>query len=490
MANRAAAYLLGFLILWGALRLIRFTKLRQVVLLVASYAFYATWGVWFLGVLIASSLANFFLGMYVRKRPSAPRLWVGILFNVAFLATFKYLPPLANSVFSQVPMFSFFRTIVLPLGISFWTFAALSYLFELYREEDLDPSLLEFCLFLAFWLMVFAGPICRLSEMLPQFRSDRRPSMKDLGAGLRRILTGVAMMALARLVEQGFTAGAGVDAGFGRTFTAWSAMDVWFLAFGYGFQLFFDFAGYSHLVIGAAQALGFQLPENFATPYLSLSPSVFWTRWHMSLSFWIRDNLFLPLVMLRREVAWRQFTLFLSMVIFGLWHKASWPFLVWGAYHGILLILHRQWQMMRIRNNFALPEFIETSVAWAFTFGAVCLGWILFRCPNVGQALHMLKVVISPRAYSFHRLPKGLYLLVAVAAIGYFSVVVIARLLTYLGERLAQRAATSGGTLGWNLLQQDRWVWVTPIAVVVSLYVFLILRPEQTTASPMLYRLF
>ena len=184
--------------------------------------------------------------------------------------------------------------------------------------------------------------------MLPQFRSEQRIDWDALGRGLARVATGVLMMQLARLLSQGILSGDGLTSGFDRA-TQWSGLDVWCLAFGYGLQLFFDFAGYSHIAIGAAMALGFTLPENFARPFQSTTPSVFWTRWHMSLSFWIRDYVFLPLAMMRREYWWRTMLLVVSMVLFGLWHKATLLFLLWGLYQGVLLVLHRQVQQIGIQ---------------------------------------------------------------------------------------------------------------------------------------------
>src|ERR1019366_3274594 len=161
--------------------------------------------------------------------------------------------------------------LALPLGISFWTFQAMSYLFDLYREEELDPSFFEFALYMAFFPVVISGPICRMPEMLPQFRSEQTTAAHDLGSGFCRIATGVFMMQLARLLGQGILAGGGIDSGFDHA-TQWSGADVWCLAFGYGLQLFLDFAGYSHIAIGAARTLGFTLPENFARPFQSSSP--------------------------------------------------------------------------------------------------------------------------------------------------------------------------------------------------------------------------
>ena len=201
----------------------------------------------------------------------------------------------------------------------------------------------------------------------------------------------------------------------------WGGTDVWVLVCAYGFQLFLDFAGYSHLVIGAAQLFGFHLPENFDRPYLSTSPSVFWTRWHMSLSFWIRDYLFMPLATLRRESWWRNLALLLSMVIFGLWHKVAFLFLVWGTYQGILLLLHRRWQALRRSRGWQFPAALDDFMGWLATFASINLGWIWFRAADWKQAVEMLAAVFRPAGYLALRLPSSLYLLTAVVVGGYFS---------------------------------------------------------------------
>ena len=166
----------------------------------------------------------------------------------------------------------------------------------------------------------------------------------DLQTGVRRIAIGILMAVFAGVMSGGLYAGAGVDADFrSRVFRVnaarrLSGIDVWFLIIGYGFQLYFSFCGFRHIVIGAARLFGIQLHENFNRPYLSTTPSEFWTRWHMSLSFWIRDFLFLPLATMRREVWWRNLSLVIAMFVFGLWHKGSFLLMMWGTYHGILLV--------------------------------------------------------------------------------------------------------------------------------------------------------
>jgi alginate O-acetyltransferase complex protein AlgI len=188
--------------------------------------------------------------------------------------------------------------------------------------EELDPSLFEFSLYMVFFPVTISGPVCRLPEMLPQFRSRAKTSWNDIAQGLRRIAIGVFMMQLAKLLGQGILGGDGVVSGFNpgkqseRTRCLVHRVCLWLADV-------LDFAGYTHVAIGAAKALGIAVAENFDRPFTSTSPSMFWTRWHMSLSFWIRDYVFFPLATLRREAWWRNLALALSMVMFGLWHKAA-----------------------------------------------------------------------------------------------------------------------------------------------------------------------
>lgn len=419
MTVTSLSYLLFLLIVWLGARLLPSAKARQILFLVASYIFYGSWGGSFLAILLVSSLLNYGLGILIRKRPTLGRLWFGIVLNVLLLILFKYLPAAQWGGVSG--SFSFLQTIVMPVGISFWTFQALSYLFDLYREEELDPSLLEFCLYLAFWPTVLAGPVCRLPEMLPQFRSVPPVRWADISEGTRRILIGLFMkMVLAEVLANGLSPGEGVAAGFDQISRGWGGVDVWLLASGYGFQLFFDFAGYSHIVIGTALLFGIKLQENFDRPYFSTTPSTFWTRWHMSLSFWIRDYVFLPLATVRREVWWRHATLVFAMMLFGLWHGATILFLIWGVYHGLLLVAHRNLQQLQRRRKIKVPDKLLNAASWAITFALISLGWIFFRAHDFPQSLTMLKAIFSPASYGQLALRPNFYILTMLIIVGYF----------------------------------------------------------------------
>lgn len=484
LTNRLLISVLGLLLLRLLAPLFRSTRKREWLFLIASYLFYVNWGRWFVAILLFSSIINYALGNYLRQRPSPARLWLGIGCNLLLLGFFKYLP-LIGTISANDGAPSWVTQIALPVGISFWTFQAISYLLDLYREEELNPSLLEFCLYMAFWPTVLSGPICRLPDMLPQFRQPTNYSGENIGLGIQRILTGIFMMAISQVLAVGIAPGQGVDAGFASPANLLGGLDVWCLTIGYGLQLFFNFAGYSHLVIGAALLFNIRLQENFNRPYLSTSPSMFWTRWHMSLSFWIRDYVFFPLATLRREIWWRNLSLVIAMFVFGLWHKGELLLALYGIYHGLLLVAHRAWQQLGKRLNFDLPTQFLAPVSWLSTFAAVSLGWIFFRAETTMQAMTMFRAVLSPTSYRHSALSANFYVLTIVLLIAYFVVVALSALLDSIEMR--GQAATSGMS---RTLVRDRWVWVVPVVAVLSLYIFLVLRPQGPLVGPMMYQIF
>ena len=421
MTIQSLTYLLLILLLWIIVRPTHTVRTRQLFFLLASYVLYASWGLDFLAVLVASSLLNYTWGRLLRSQPSSRRLWIGIGFNVLILGIFKYIPAISMNIPADLPLKPILKRIVMPVGISFWTFTALSYLMDIYQGSEEDPSLLEFCLYMAFWPTVLSGPICRMSDMLPQFRLASRIQWDDVAIGTRRILVGLFMkVVLAQVLGAGFNPDEGVAYGFDKIASGWGGLDVWLLAIGFGFQLFFDFAGYSHIVIGAARLFGIRLVENFDRPYFSTTPSVFWTRWHMSLSFWIRDYVFMTLATVRRSLWWRNLALVLAMTMFGLWHGATAPFILWGMYHGMLLVAHRQVQQLRRRWQISWPSYMETLVSWSITFALVSLGWVFFRAHDLNQARTMLGAVLSPGSYRHLALRPNFYIVTSLVIGGYF----------------------------------------------------------------------
>ena len=480
---QAILYCLMFVVCVVILAKSRSRRVRQSVLLLASYVLYLTWVPWFAAVLLTSTVMNFIFGRWLRRKPSGSILAAGILFNLTLLAVFKYLPEVAVSLpFASLQSFAHFA---LPLGISFWTFQAMSYLFDLYRGEELDPSFFEFALYLVFFPVTISGPICRMPDMLPQFRSDEPTAWSGITRGFTRIATGLFMMQLAKLMGQGILGGDGITGGFDRVMR-WSGADVWCLALGFGLQLFLDFAGYSHIAIGAAQALGISVPENFARPFQSTNPSIFWTRWHMSLSFWIRDYVFLPLAMLRREVWWRNLALVMAMVLFGLWHRASWLFLMWGGYHGVLLVGHRQVQQIQRRFNREPPAVFWTPLSWVVTMLLVNLGWIFFRANSWLQAHQMLTALVSPKTYFSHFLSNSLYVLVGTIAMGYGVALVIIDAI----ERYSVSDQTVPPTGFMSFAARWRWYWMPPLYALGLLFLLIVTLTHGASTAQLMYNKF
>jgi alginate O-acetyltransferase complex protein AlgI len=486
MLVRGILYILIFLAVVAIFAKFRSPKFRQSALLAASCALYLSWGLWFGAVLLASIVMNYLVGAWIRRQPTAPALSTGLVLNLALLSVFKYLPGIAIAL----PLSSLqkFGHLALPLGISFWTFQAMSYLFDQYRGEELDPTFVEFALYMAFFPVTISGPICRMPEMLPQFRSENALAWSDIERGFGRIATGVLMMQLAKLLGQGILAGDSITSGFDRL-AHWTGPDVWCLAFGFGLQLFFDFAGFTHIAIGAAKVLGFTVPENFARPFQSITPSIFWTRWHMSLSFWIRDYVFFPMATLRREVWWRNLVLVISMVVFGLWHNATWLFVIWGCYHGLLLVGHRLVQQLERRFDWDPPPAFWTPLSWIATITLISLGWIFFRASSLDKAGQMFSAVLSPATYGSHFVSGSLYLLVLALGLGYMIVlVVIDALDRYPAAADANEASAGSGIMAF--LARKRWFWIPPLYALTLLLVLAVTLTQGPATSQLMYRAF
>jgi len=391
---------LAFLLV--AVVLVRLTsgRVREVTLLLLSLVFYAAWDVRFVPVLLAVGVFTYFAAHAVARRDgdaavSRRRLaWLAwsIAGVLGVLAVFKYSTMLVELVnllpFARLPV----PNLVLPLGISFFTFECVSYLLDVYKGGKELVPLRRFLLFPAFWPHMVAGPILRIKEFAPQLEAATPARAAEILAGIDRLLIGwlkklVLANALAPLVDQGFSNGA----------VANSAIDDWVLALAFGLQIYFDFSSYTDIAIGSARMLGFKFPENFNLPYHADSPTEFWNRWHMTLSRWIRDYVFFPLNLRAGRRVWLRYVyLVLVMALVGLWHGAGLCFVLWGAWHGALMVGHRLLQGPARR----LPEWTEKPLAVAgrlATLALVNAGWILFRSPTVGQAGRMLRTMFTLR---------------------------------------------------------------------------------------------
>ena len=357
-------------------------------ILLASYVFYG-WVDWrWVLLLVSSSVVNTVAARVIATSPS-PRarkhaLIAAVCFDLGLLCTFKYLGFFVTQVDdfldsiglgSPLPLVQ----IVLPIGISFFTFQAISYVVDVYRGDTRAASLGDVAILQAFFPHLVAGPIVRANELLPQLRLPRDPRSVLAGPGLFLVAGGLVKKTvvadeLARRV---------VDPVFNDPL-AHSGAEVLLAIYGFAAQIYCDFSGYTDMAIGLALLLGFVLPQNFNRPYLALSLQDFWRRWHMTLSRWLRDYLYIPLGGNRHGARRTYRNLMLTMLLGGLWHGAAWTFVIWGGIHGTALSVER-WARERWV-GFRLPVWL----AWFITFHVVCLAWVFFRSPNLTTAFDML----------------------------------------------------------------------------------------------------
>jgi len=361
---------------------------RKPFLLLASYLFYGLSRWDFAALLLAISVFNWAYARWVMSRfPSLVALTAGIGVNLLPLVYFKYAPFFvenAASVFNLLggAWHPEWAKLALPLGISFITFQNIAYLFDVAVGEEPLKNPLDFLLFTAFWPKVAAGPIVRADELRDQLATPRALDYADYSAGCRRIVCG-----LFKKVVLANTMAPVADMVFGASQPP-GALDCVVGTLAFGLQVYLDFSAYTDIALGSARLLGFRLPENFDWPYLARSPQEFWNRWHITLSRWIRDYLFTPLAFAsRNRPGLAPLWLVLSMVICGFWHDATWPFIAWGAWHGVLLALNTSWLKGFFPAVNTPASGLRTGLAWLVTFAAVQLGWVLFRARSLTHAL-------------------------------------------------------------------------------------------------------
>ncbi|MBI4718986.1 MAG: MBOAT family protein [Planctomycetes bacterium] len=378
--------------------------LQNALLLVASYYFYGSWDWRFLGLLILSTVVDFACGLLLDLRVGAAGsdatyrlshggrrllLMASVGFNLGVLGFFKYYDFFAGSCAAAlaslgVPVRPALLHVVLPVGISFYTFQTMSYTIDVYRGElRACRSPLDFALFVAFFPQLVAGPIVRAADFLPQVSRPRRLDARQVYEGVYLVFWGlfkkvVIADKLAGLVDGVFSGGPG--AGGAAVLVAVYAFSV---------QIYCDFSGYSDIARGCAKTMGFELRLNFNLPYFAATPSEFWQRWHISLSSWLRDYLYIPLGGNRRGATRTCINLLVTMLLGGLWHGAAWTFVAWGLYHGLLLIAYKHaepWFAARVRGWPRWGLMIGRCLAVLVFFHVTCGGWLLFRAEGCAQA--------------------------------------------------------------------------------------------------------
>ena len=383
-------------------------RAQNWLLLVASYYFYAAWDYRFLALLAASTIVDYSCGLAMGAIADQRRrrlvLWLSVGFNLTLLGFFKYfnffadnLQALFGALGWQVDYVTL--RVLLPIGISFYTFVTMSYVIDVYRRE-IEPTrdLVDFAVFVAYFPHLVAGPILRATALLPQIAQPRHVTATQMREGAWLIAWGFFLKIfvadnLAPLASHVFA-----------TDTNPSGVNVLLGTYAFAFQIYGDFAGYSNIARGTSKWMGIELIENFRFPYLVLTPQAFWRHWHISLSTWLRDYLYIPLGGSRGTTAQTQRNLLITMLLGGLWHGAAWTFLLWGLYQGLLLILYRPFEKS-FASAFAarssprgfggIGRFATNFGAWLVMFHLTCFGWLIFRAPSLGKLGEMTRSLFT-----------------------------------------------------------------------------------------------
>jgi len=400
MLFNSLQFLLFFIVIYGL-----YVRLghrgQNRLLLLASYVFYGSWNWKFLSLIFISTVLDYFCGIKIYEsrdvRQRKKYLFLSILGNLSILGFFKYFNFFASNLQGLLGFFGFsiqphYLNIILPIGISFYTFQTMSYTIDIYRK-GMEPTrkFLDFALFVSFFPQLVAGPIERAKRLLPQILSERILTYEKFSEGCYLIFLGLFQKIfvadnLAKIVDPVFT-GQG----------SYNGIAVLLALYAFAFQIYCDFAGYTNIARGLGKMMGFEIMLNFNLPYFSTNPREFWKRWHISLSSWFRDYVYIPLGGNRAGAIATFRNITITMLLAGLWHGATWNFVLWGGYQCVLLISYNL--LMPWLNQMNNPRGFWMGKIWflgkvIFFFHLVCLGWLIFRAQSLGQILDMMKALI------------------------------------------------------------------------------------------------
>jgi D-alanyl-lipoteichoic acid acyltransferase DltB (MBOAT superfamily) len=389
-------FLFYFLIVFTVYRILPH-KPGLYFLLLASYFFYGYWRWSYIGLLLLTTVLDFSLGLLIANESNQKKrkllLFVSVASNLGLLGAFKYYNFFSSSVSGWFGLSAIPLDVLLPVGISFYTFQSMSYTIDVYRGVlQARRNFIDFALFVSFFPQLVAGPIVRAIDFLPQLARKPEWDWVRVRAGLHLVLRGfiekvVIADNLAPIV--------------GRVYAdpvSFSGIDLWIGTYCFAFQILADFAGYTDIARGVAKLLGYEFLENFRRPYVAQNISDFWRRWHISLSTWLRDYLYIPIGGSRKGKGRTYFNLLTTMILGGLWHGANWTFLIWGFFHGALLSIHhafRDWRKAKnpdvAQNRSPLTAFLMMLL----TFHIVCISWVLFRAPSIHAAFQMFSIMFD-----------------------------------------------------------------------------------------------
>lgn len=376
---------------------------RNILLILASYLFYGWWNPVFLILIFLTTVCSFFSGLFIHGYQSKPRyaltvLWSNVLINLGILGIFKYFNFFSNSFAEAMSLIGWTvdnvtLDLILPVGVSFYTFQALSYSIDVYRKM-IDPTedFIAFTVYICFFPQLVAGPIERSTNLLPQFLHNRKFDYQRAVTGMKLILWG-----LFKKMIVADNAAPVVDTVF-RDYTFLGSQNLWIGAILFSLQIYCDFSGYSDIAIGVARLFGVELKLNFRFPYFSKNINEFWKRWHISLTSWFRDYVYIPLGGNRKGKVRTACNTFIVFLTSGLWHGANYTFIIWGAYHAMLQLPHifiKRKERAAVYKERMIPLYFRDVFLMGGTFLLVMIGWILFRSDHLRDAFHYIRLMFS-----------------------------------------------------------------------------------------------
>jgi len=396
-------------------------KARIIFLLLASYYFYMSWNPMFILLILFSTVIDFIAGNKIYNTTSSKQkklfLIISLATNLGFLAYFKYVNFFLGTI-NDVAGSNFFVNVILPVGISFYTFQSMCYTIDIFNGK-MKPSkdFFEFSLYVTFFPQLVAGPIVRAKDFIPQLRINQY--FKDINF---QLAANYFVLGLVKKVLIADNIAQYSDQLFANP-DQYGTLATWVGVMAYSIQIYCDFSGYSDMAIGLAALLGFKLVENFNMPYNAVNITEFWRKWHISLSTWLRDYLFIPLGGSRvsKKVFYYR-NLMITMLLGGLWHGASWNFVVWGGLHGLALIVHKLYKT-RYSSSFKFSRIsasIYTVLSWIVTMVFVMVTWVFFRAQTFGDAVKLLNKMFSIKESVNYTVPIAFVALLVIVIIGHF----------------------------------------------------------------------
>ncbi|MCB9989389.1 MAG: MBOAT family protein [Rhodospirillales bacterium] len=458
-----------------------------ISLVIFSFFYYAYWNPLYIGLLLASIIVNYQLAKYADKNSKYKiefkrlSLYASIIFNIGLLFYFKYTDFMIENYAVITGERIDLIGALLPIGISFFTFQQIAYQIDAYKGKITEHGFWEYSLFVSFFPQLIAGPIVHHGEMLPQFKrqSSRQFHIGNIAVGLTLFAIGLFKKVVIADNLAYYASPIFDDAQQGQTVDFYAA---WVAALGYTLQLYFDFSGYSDMAVGAARMFGIRLPINFFSPYKADSIIEFWRRWHISLSRFFRDYLYIPLGGNRKGTARQLTNLFLTMALVGFWHGAGWSFIIWGLYHGTLLIINHLWR--HFRTSKTQGGYCKLIASTGITFLLVIIGWVFFRAENIPAAMIILNGMFGGNGlslpihfFNYGLVPDGFPIHVSVAGAMAAIFIAVALLIAFmlpnsteLMSRFRPVIMPRYALSGWSLLKlkwQPTIVWALFTAILL-----------------------